>query len=254
MRLGGGLHLEMEVVRRDPIESRDPGSAPRLQRRPHRLGPGLRIHLSFSLNHLAVESAIEVRILPGGMVMVAQGRGTVTVEGIQRSHRGPIRFGEAVNPIAVKGDGDGLPQTHPLLQVSGSDVVMIIVGAAAVSAEFVEFAGQEGVGATVVLDRIENRHAVDRHRDGPAKEMVFGRQRLRGRHRKPRNPPRIVTHIGLRQGHLLLPGGDANHHAMIGHAIALHDPVGGIGGGPHLRSESAEQTKALGRCIRHLER
>ena len=131
---------------------------------------------------------------------------------------------------------------------------MIIVGAAAVSAEFVEFAGQEGVGATVVLDRIENRHAVDRHRDGPAKEMILGRQGLGGRHRKPRNPPRIVTHIGLRQGHLLLPGGDANHHAMIGHAIALHDPVGGIGGGPHLRSESAEQTKALGRCIRHLER
>jgi len=32
---------------------------------------------------------------------------------------------------------------------------MIIVGAATMSAEFVEFAGQEGVGATVVLDRVE---------------------------------------------------------------------------------------------------
>ena len=201
-----------------------------------------------------MESAVEVRVLPGGMIMVAEGRGAVSVEVVQRADRGSIGLVEAVNPIAVESDGDGLPRTHPLLQVGRGDVIVVVVGTAAVSAEFVEFAGQERVGATVVLDRIEDGHAIDRHRDRPTEEMVFGRQRLRGRHRKTRNPPGIVAHIRLRQRHLLLPRGDAHHHAMIGHAVALHDPVGGVGGGPNRRSEAAEQTKTLGRCIGDLER
>jgi len=84
--------------------------------------------------------------------------------------------------------------------------------------------------------------------------MILGRQGLGGRHRKTWDSPRIGSHIRLRQRHLLLPGGDAHHHAVIGHAIALHDPMGGVGGGPDVRTESAEQSQTLGRRIGHFER
>ena len=82
MGLGGGLHLDMEVIGRTVIKPRDPSPSPRLQRRSHRKRPGLRVHLSLSLNDLAVESAVEVGVLPGGMIMVTEGRSAVTVKGI----------------------------------------------------------------------------------------------------------------------------------------------------------------------------
>lgn len=97
MRLGGGLHLEMEVVGRTAIETGDPGPAPGWQCRTDGKRSGLRVHLTLPLDHFAMESAVEIRVLPGGMIMVAEGRGAVTVEGIQRTHWGAIGLVEAVN-------------------------------------------------------------------------------------------------------------------------------------------------------------
>ena len=52
-------------------------------------------------------------------------------------------------------------------------------------------------------------------------EVLLGRHRLLRGDRMERNPPGVVAGVLLGQRHLLLPGGDADHHRVVGDAVRL---------------------------------
>ena len=92
-------------------------------------------------------------------------------------------------------------------------VVVIIICAPTVSAPLVELADLLRHFAPVVL-RVENRDPVRREGNRPAQEASLDRNRRRRHDRAQRNPPRVLSSVGLRQRHLLLPCGDAGHHPV----------------------------------------
>ena len=149
----------------------------------------------------------------------------VPVEGVQPGGCGAIRLGETKNGIPVESPGYRGRGTQFLLQVQWRGVVMVIVGAATVAAKFVEFAGEKRVGMAVVFDRIKDGHPVRRDRNGAAEEVILRREWRGGGAREKRKAPRVVTCVWLRQRSLLLPGGDAHHHAVIRHTVRFHVEV-----------------------------
>jgi hypothetical protein len=55
-----------------------------------------------------------------------------------------------------------------------SNVVMVVICLARMPAKFIQLASQKGIRPAIVLDGIENRHAIRGYRNRPAKEVVFG--------------------------------------------------------------------------------
>ena len=100
-------------------------------------------------------------------------------------------------------------------------MVMVIVGAAAVAAVLVELAGEKCVGPAVVLDGVENGHAVDRQCDRSPEKVLPGRHRLLAGTGCSGIRQALLPRIRLRERHLLLPGFDPDHHGMVGNAVRL---------------------------------
>ena len=148
----------------------------------------------------------------------------VAVEPVESFDRRTVGLRVAVDRIAVERVGDRHPLAALLLQVHRCDVVVVVVGPAAVAAVLVELADQEGIFAAVV-ERVENRHAVDCQCDGSPQKPVFRRNRVGCRHRLERNLPGVVADILLGQRHLLLPRPNADHQRMIGYAVRLNEEI-----------------------------
>ena len=90
-------------------------------------------------------------------------------------------------------------------------MIVVIISASAVSAELIKFADRETVHATVV-ERVKDRDAVGSERNGTTHQCVSAGDRLVSKFWLERNLPRVGALVFLRQRHLLLPRGDADHH------------------------------------------
>ena len=123
-------------------------------------------------------------------------------------------------------------------------VVVVIVRAPAVPAPLVEFADLRGDLAAIVL-RVEDRDAIGRERDGAAQEAVLDRDHFLRRHRRERDLPRIRARVVLRQRHLLLPRGDADHHVVRGQPVAFDEKKTLIPAHIHSRRERRERRRLL---------
>ena len=152
--------------------------------------------------------------------MVAEGRRGVAVEGVEALRSGTIRLRQTIDGVTIERVSDRQGLSQGLLQVQRSRMVVVVVGAAAMTAPAVELADVGGDLAAVVL-RIEDRDAVRRDGDRTAEEPIFDAGgRLRG-DRLERDAPRVRASVVLRQRHLLLPRRDTGHHPMRRQAIAF---------------------------------
>lgn len=142
---------------------------------------------------------------------------------VERLDRATIRLDRAVDRETVQGVCDGLARADGLLQMQRRDVIVVVVGAAAMTAELVEFAGEECVVAPVVQG-VEDGNAVDRQGDGTSEQTRFRRDRFVGHLRGSRELPRVGVVVRLRHRKLLLPAGDSHHHLVGGHAVAFNHP------------------------------
>ena len=99
-------------------------------------------------------------------------------------------------------------------------MVVIVVGAAAMTAPAVELADVGGDLAAVVL-RIEDRDAVRRDGDGAAEEPILDAGGRLRRHGLERDAPGVRADVVLWQRHLLLPCRDPGHHPVRRQAVAF---------------------------------
>lgn len=167
---------------------------------------------------------------------------------------GAIGLVVAVDRVAIERHGDGLALAERLLEEDRSVVVMVVVALAAVATEVVELAELLGVVAAVV-QRVEDRDAVGRERDGAAHEVRLGGHRFLGGHGVERNPPGLIARVGLRDRHLLLPGLDAGHERVVGQALGFDVEVFLVPAHADLRGERLERRRqrrrrAVGRAGR----
>ena len=182
--------------------------------------PRLWIDLAVALENLSVKPSIDIRVLLGRMVVVITVLVFVPIHPIEWLIVAIVLITK--NRIAIERISDRLALAHHRLEVDRCDVVVIVVGSSAVPAPLVQLSCDEGISPPVVLDRIEDRYPVDRQSDRAAKEVILGRHRLFRRLRMQWNTPRVASCVSLRQGDLLLPSGDADHHGMIGNPIGFH--------------------------------
>ncbi len=102
------------------------------------------------------------------VVVHAVGSG-VTVVLVERFERAAVGLGRAVDREPIECVGDRIRRSDHLLEVQWCCVVVIVVGATAVTAELVEFTDEERIVATVV-ERVEDRDPVHRERDRSAEQ------------------------------------------------------------------------------------
>ena len=95
---------------------------------------------------------------------------------VQRIQRGKVLCGRvlvAVDGITIKRPADWFPWSRLLFEMDGCDVIVIVVRATAVATELIQFTSQQRVSPAIILDGIEDRHAIDSNRDGTTKEIRF---------------------------------------------------------------------------------
>jgi hypothetical protein len=51
---------------------------------------------------------------------------------------------------------------------------MVVIRLARMTAIFIQLASQKGIRPAIVLDGVENRHAIRGYRNRPSEEVVFG--------------------------------------------------------------------------------
>ena len=93
------------------------------------------------------------------------------VEHVEPLYLRPVGLVVAVDGVAVEGVSQRLALAELRFEVDGGDVVVVVIGPAAMAAALVELAGDQGVGVAVVLDRVEDRYAVDRQGDRARKKF-----------------------------------------------------------------------------------
>ena len=264
------------------LEARDLRATQLLQCRPHAVRARLRHHLrvgaaSLDLD-LATHAAVDVREGLRGVIVVRPRSAAealalrhfaeVAVEFVERLVRTArtreiiallrLRIEQAVDRETVERIRDRLALADDLLDRERRSVVVVVVAAAAVTAELVELADREAVDAPVV-ERIEDRDAVRRERHGASHERGAARDRLVRELRLQRNLPRVAAGVRLRQRHLLLPRGDADHHPhlkrRVRQAVRLDIEPAVVEARLHERRELVEDLglRGLGRSGRLLD-
>ena len=139
-RLAADLIRQRVLIGRGLREAGDLRAAQRLGGGARPLRARLRIYLAVALDDFAVKTAVEIRIRFRRVIVIAErGRG-VAVEGVELAGGRAAGFGQAVNRIAIQREGHGLIRANERLQMQRGDVVMVIVRAPGVTAEFIQFA------------------------------------------------------------------------------------------------------------------
>ena len=132
--------------------------------------------------------------------------------------------------------------------MQGRDMVVVIIRPPTMAAPCVKLADIQGNFASVVL-RVEDRDAVCGNGDAAPQETPANGRRFFGRNWNERKTPGVGAGVVLRQGHLLLPGRDADHPIMCGQAIALDVEEALIRTGLHGRGEKGEGSSLGGGCV-----
>ena len=196
------------------------GPAHRRKRWAWTFSPWLRIDLAVALENLSIKPSIDIRVLLGRVVVIDAVLVFVPIHPIEWLIVAIVLI--TINRIAIERISDRLALAHHRLEVDRCDVIVIVVGSSAVPTPLVQLSCEKRIGAPVVLDRIEDRYSIDRQSDRATKKVILGRHRLFRRLRMQRNTPRVASCVSLRQGDLLLPSRDADHHGMIGNPIGFH--------------------------------
>ena len=212
------------LIRRH-FKAGDLGPRQRLACLPHRIGTGLRLHLSTTDRYLAVKSPIDIGVTFTGVIVILPSRVRVTVKRIKPAHLSSIRFFQTINRISIQGISQRQVRPQSFGQMPGCYVVMIIVRPPAMPPILVEFPRQKGVGSSIVLDRVKNRNPVCRYGNSPPEKVRLGGHPNFCRDWIERDRPSISQIIRLGKRHLLLPSRDANHHRMIWKTIRTHVEV-----------------------------
>ena len=207
----------------------------------HVAGGRLRVDLAADFGDFAVEAAVDVRVDLLRVVVVAEGLGLVAAELVELARGGAVGLVVSEDRVTIQRHGDGLTLAERLLEEDRCVVVVVVVALAAVAAEVVELAELLGVVAAVV-QRVEDRDAVGRERDGAAHEVRLGGHRFLGRHGVERDLPGLVAGVGLRDRHLLLPGLDAGHERVVGQALGFDVEVLLVPAHADLRGEGLERS------------
>jgi len=184
-------------------------------------GSGLGGNLAVAIFYFAMEAAVEVGVGFGGVVMVVAFGAVVAVEDVEFTGGGAVGFGVAVDGIPVERIGYRVSNAEDFLKVKRSDVVVVVVAASGMAAPIVEFAGEQGVGFTVVFNGIEDGDAVGGEGDGAAEEVVLGGKGIFSDDRMKGDAPGVISIVGLRKRDLLLPSGNTDHHGVIGDAVGF---------------------------------
>ena len=180
--------------------------------------------------------------------MVAEGGRGVAIVGVELFRGRAVGLGESINRIPIQGEGDRQVGAEHRLQVERGRVVVVVVGAAAVAAPLVEFADLLRDFPAVVL-RIKDRNAVGGEGDGAAEKVIADRLGSRRDHRLQRDAPGVGAGVRLRQRHLLLPRGDADHHRVGGQPLAFDVEEGVVPTQAYARCKRGERG-GLGRLRR----
>ena len=99
---------------------------------------------------------------------------------------------------------------------------MVVVRPPTVSPILIQLPRQKSVRPPIILNRIENRNPIRRHRDRPTEKIRLGRHSIRRWHRMQWNRPSISQIIGMRKWHLLLPRRNSHHHRMVRQPVRPH--------------------------------
>jgi hypothetical protein len=137
MLLAPHFHVETVAFVLFCLESDDLRPSPWWQRFTHPSGPRLRSDLAIDLQHLAMESTIEIGIVLGGVIVIPQLYRCVSIEFVKPHHLRSIWFREPIDGIAVQREGNRFPLPDDLLQVNGSDMVVVVISAPAVPTELI---------------------------------------------------------------------------------------------------------------------
>ena len=113
------------------------GVAEWLARLAERLGAGLGIDLPVAFGDLAMKAPIQVGVLLRRVIVVVPGLVGVPIELIQPGDHGTIRFRVPIDRIAVEGIRNRQPRPDLLLQMDGSNVVVVIIRPTAMAAVLV---------------------------------------------------------------------------------------------------------------------
>ena len=168
-----------------------------------------------------MESAVEIGIGLGSVVVITKSLCCVTIELVQPLNLGPIRLRVSVNRIAIECIGNRFVLANDLLQMRRCNVVMVVVRSTTVATEFIQFTCKQSICPAIVFDRIKDRDTIGRQGDGTTKKMRFGRQRILCHYGLQWNSPCIVIKVRLRHRDLLLPSCNTHHHPMVRHRIGF---------------------------------
>ena len=124
-------------------------------------------------------------------------------------------------------------------------MVMIIIGPPAVATPAVELPDLRSNFASVVL-RVEYRDSIGSQSDCPSQETSLDTGRRASGHGKKWDAPRVGSRITLRNGYLLLPVGDPDHHGVGGHSGALNIKKALVPANRYVRGKALENTRLKG--------
>ena len=147
------------------------------------------------------------------MIVVSNATGRMAVKGVQIRRFAAIGFAQPIDGITVQSEGNGFPRAHCVLEMQRRRVIMIVVGAPAMAAPFVEFSNFRSNLAPVIL-RVKNWNPIGCKSDGSAQKASLDARWRGGWYRKKRNAPGVRAGVTLGNWDVLLPVRNAGHHRM----------------------------------------
>jgi len=107
--------------------------------------------LTIALNDFTMESTVDVGISLGCVVVIAKPWRCMAVELIEALDLRPVWLGVSIDRIAIECISDRIVFANDPLKVRGGDVIVVIAASTTVTAELIQFTGQERVRSSIIL-------------------------------------------------------------------------------------------------------
>ena len=159
------------------------------------------------------------------MVVVLISRREMPIEPVETARLAASGFAVRVDRKSIQRPTDRQLSSKNVGEMRRGEVIVVVVGSAGMSAVIVELAGKIGVGATVLFDRVDDRHAIGGNGNRTAEERFPGRHGTACKTGLQRKPKGVGPDIGLRSRNLAIPRPDPDHQPVPRHSAALHVEV-----------------------------
>ena len=133
--------FERVTIWSGPREAGDPRAPQRSFRRTDRNGHRLRRDVIVFHPHLTAQPSVHIWVSLGCVVVIAAEPVRMPVELVERCRLGAVRLIQSVDGKSVQRVGDRIGRPHHVHQVKRCDVIVVVVGPAAVSSELIQLAG-----------------------------------------------------------------------------------------------------------------